>query len=535
MRHLHLHPWPAVLCVLILAVARPAVAEPVSVGAAIATLLASDRAVLRDAATAPDLDELRPFYVSRGNRPVWSGTPRSDAMAEGLLAALRAAPEHGLRTERYNLAAIDARRHHAGIREMAEADLLLSDAFLRHARDLRVGQRPIDGLDPPSLDARALLDDQLAAGRIGFDGLAPAGPEYQRLRDALRQHRDLAQRGGWPSLADGPSVKPGMSDDRVTVLRQRLLVTGELAAGGETAGPQLDETLVAALKAFQRRHGLADDGVLGRSTVAALNVSAQRRVGQIIINLERLRSLPRPLEASHLMVNAAAAHLTVVENDVPVLDMPVIVGDADHPTPSFRAHVTSVVTNPPWRVPRSIAVKEILPKLRRDPGYLASNNLTVLKAIAGDGEADDPSVAVADWSAYGPNNFPFRLRQEPGPDNALGALKFNVSGSRDIYLHDTPSRKLFEKPARTLSHGCVRLSRPLDLALHLLKAKGWNEERLREVVASGKTRTLPLGRKVPLYVVYITAWVDEDGTVQFRDDPYRRDVRLGESATRPSS
>jgi murein L,D-transpeptidase YcbB/YkuD len=369
----------------------------------------------------------------------------------------------------------------------------------------------------------------LASGKdVGAiaDALPPAYAGYHRLKRAMVQYRALAQQGGWTAIPDGPSIKPGMEDERVPLVRKRLAVTGELDAKHAT-GKQLDAHLQTALKRFQTRHGIEADGAVGKATLAALNVSAEDRLRQIQANMERWRWMPRALDATHIAVNLPAAHLELVRNGEIQMAMRVVVGDVQHQTPTMQTTMTSVVLNPTWTVPPSIATKEILPKLRKDGRYLAANNMQILDAFPED-SAKSQGLGI-DWNKFG--KFPWRIRQAPGPDNALGQVKFNLSNQDDIYLHDTPKRQYFGRIFRALSHGCVRLERPVALAQALVPSE--YVDKVEGLIAETNTKTLKLDKPLTVYLMYMTAWADEDGTVQFRDDLYGHDGRLKAALKKP--
>jgi murein L,D-transpeptidase YcbB/YkuD len=467
-----------------------------------------------------DLSQLREIYRQRGYRLMWTGA--SEALADDLMLDLQTmAVAEGLVADAYAIPATGSDLDH---------DLMITDALLRFGRDLAAGRvapsRAFGGLGAetrPAFDRMAFL--RLLSSRPAFAAatqpLLPAYAGYTRLRDALHRYRHLARTGGWPRIPEGASIKPGMADDRVTLVRTRLIVTGELSAD-LAGGTLLDPPLTEALKRFQARHGLDEDGAVGPQTLLALNVPIEERLRQMVLNLERWRWMPRLLASHHVAVNVAAATLDLIENGTPAMSMRVVVGDTKHPTPTFTAPMSSLVLNPPWTVPPSIATKEVLPKLRRDRNYLASQNLRITAFPVDSPEAVGEGV---DWDQVAAGGaFPFRLRQPPGPDNALGRLKFNLQGTEDIYLHDTPQRKAFAKANRALSHGCVRLENPVALAEHLLGAN-W-QGKLPEAIAEAATRTLKMEKSIQVYLHYWTAWADADGTVQFRNDLYGHDARL---------
>lgn len=471
-----------------------------------------------EAAVSAQRVPLRDFYRLRGWRLVWTGANEARAY-ELLMAVQEAAMAEGLPPDPYAVP--------AALSDL-EYDLLVSDALLRFGQDLGSGRvspsRAFGGLGPdmrPPFDGVRFLQ-RLASGRPLAEevaALAPSYAGYARLRQAAARYRELVRAGGWQPIADGPALKPGQEDDRVVPVRQRLVATGELAATHDK-GRRLDAPLAAALKRFQARHGLDEDGSVGKATLAALNVPAEERLRQIMVNLERWRGMPRALDAAHIAVNLPAATLEVVEDGTVAMTMRVVVGDAKHPTPSMAVPMAALVLNPTWTIPPKIATKEILPKLRRDPNYLAANNMRILAF-----PEDSPKAAGAgmDWVQVG-EHFPYRLRQQAGPDNALGQVKFVLRGSDDIYLHDTPNRKAFGKTSRALSHGCVRVEKPVELAERLLGDE-W-QGKLAEAIGEKATRTMKLDREISVYLLYWTAWADDGGVVHFRDDLYGHDARL---------
>lgn len=477
-----------------------------------------------------DLAPLRDFYRERGYRLAWGGT--TAAAAERALADIQAVAQgEGLSQDAYALGA-------AATSEF-DRDLLVSDALARFARDLASGRvsptRMVGGMGPetrPVADVTRFLRD-LASGKdlqAAGQVLPPSYAGYHRLKRAQELYRTLVRNGGWTTIADGPSIKPGGEDDRLPAIRKRLIATRELDAKHDK-GKQLDHTLGAAIKRFQLRHGIEADGAVGKATLAALNVPAEDRLKQIQANMERWRWMPRALDSTHIAVNLPAAHLELVRNGEIQMAMRVVVGDVTHQTPTMQTTMTSVVLNPTWTVPPSIATKEILPKLRKDPRYLASNNMQILDAFPDD--AGQSQGLGIDWHKY--SKFPWRIRQAPGPDNALGQVKFNLSNQDDIYLHDTPKRQYFGRIFRALSHGCVRLERPVALAQALVPTDV--AAKVDELIAETNTKTLKLEKPLTVYLMYMTAWADEDGTVHFRDDLYGHDGRLKAALkrTRPAT
>lgn len=350
---------------------------------------------------------------------------------------------------------------------------------------------------------------------VRADGLQQR--QLEGLEAALDSYQAIARSGGWPFIPPGKVIERGRSDPRTPLLRERLRRSGDLTE--VAAGDMVDAGLSAAISRFQRRHGLVADGRVGAETYAALNVTAAARATQIEINLRRWQKLPG-LGPTYIRVNAAAQTLEYVEDGVVALAMPVIVGDRRHPTPEFTAQITGVVFNPPWNVPTSIVAREIVPRLRRDPGYLEREKIRIV------GRDADPFGHAIDWKRFTAGGGLPRLRQDPGPRNALGQIKFDVPNPHDIYLHDTPGRALFAKSVRAFSHGCIRLSQPRELALALLGGADREAVMIDETLDAGVTRRAPVVPPVPLNVAYFSAFVDADGTIGLRHDVYGRDLAV---------
>ncbi|MEQ1802912.1 MAG: L,D-transpeptidase family protein [Gammaproteobacteria bacterium] len=362
----------------------------------------------------------------------------------------------------------------------------------------------------------------------------PEPADAVRLREALTRYQQLDAAGGWPALPAGLALQPGQRDVRVIALRDRLRITGDSDGAPGTADAWFfDGNLQRALQGFQARHGLPESGAPDERTLAALNVPAADRVQQLQATLTRWGWLPRDFGPRYLWANVPGGTLELVEDGAPALTMRIIAGHPDRPTPSFQDTVTAIVENPPWSVPRTIAVEDLLPTQQEDPTFLARLGIRVIDS---QGREQDP--ARIDWHRLSADRFPYRLRQDPGPLNSLGKLKFVLSNPWDIFLHDTPSRRLFDLNSRTLSSGCIRLEQPEELAARLVGAPSGatpfppeSSPRVsggRGVAPEGAptTRTVKLSRPIAIYVVYLTAWVTPDGVVNFRPDVYGRDTGL---------
>ena len=317
------------------------------------------------------------------------------------------------------------------------------------------------------------------------------------------------------------------------MLRRRLRATGDLTGPPASDSFRFDATLRRAIARFQERHGLAIDGVVGPTTRAALNVPVEARLRQIEVNMERWRWLPRDLGDPHVRVNIADFWLRVVEGGAPALQMRVVVGTRYRQTPVFSDRISYLVFNPYWHVPPRIATQDKLPEFRRDPSLVSRLGFELLDGWGSDARIVDPSTI--DWGRLSAANFPYHLRQRPGPANALGRVKFMFPNRHNVYLHDTPARSLFGRTERGFSSGCIRVERPVDLATYLLRDNdGWTEARVRTAMSQTTEQTVVLRRKVPVHLLYWTAW-PEDGSLHFRTDIYRRDEAVASALAAPPS
>jgi murein L,D-transpeptidase YcbB/YkuD len=485
-----------------------------------------------------DAETLRAFYTERRQLAVWVHATGPKPAAQAVINLIAEAEREGLVPESYNLAALVSRERASDAATLSELDVMLSEAVLRYARDMNHGRVAPEQFDRDWKIQERREDDLTVLRTIAtapdpaavLRALAPPHESYGRLRELLAEYREVAQAGGWPSIPVGPVVKPGAADERIPTVRLRLMISGDLPIS-DSEDQSLDDSVSYALKRFQQRHGIPDDGSLGTRTVAALNVPADARVRQIIANMERWRFLPRQFEATRIMVNIPEAQFDLFEAGQPVLSMRTVVGAPDTPTPVMRSGVNSITVNPTWTLPTSIVNREVLPRLKKDPGYLVAQNIRILDAYPED-SPEAQGIGI-DWNRY--RRLPFSLRQMPGDNNALGRLKFNMPNPDDIYLHDTPSRQFFSRASRSLSHGCVRLEQPMRLAEYLLGKDGWSSERLANLTADGTTQIIMLRRPIPVYLLYWTTWIANDGSIQFRDDVYGRDSKLLTALRLPKS
>ena len=349
----------------------------------------------------------------------------------------------------------------------------------------------------------------------------------QRIRDAALSYSDIAVRGGWPTIPADAKFALGVQGAHDDLLRQRLLMSGDL--GGDKDKGAHDDTVVEALKRFQSRHGLAPTGTMTPRTLVALNVSVQKRIKQLEASLDRLASTNFSFGPRYVVVNLPATYAEAIENDVVVRRYRVVVGKTEKPSPTLTAEITSVVLNPTWTVPASIAKAEISAHMRKDPGYLSRMHMEVLDAH--DRPVDPHAV---DWSGtHAPN---FTVRQQSGTFNALGAVKIDMPNPYSVYMHDTQQRSLFANDYRFDSHGCSRVDNVRDLAAWLLKDQPkWNRAAIDATIAAGQHIDVPVSKKVPVAWIYLTAWMNKDQTVHFRNDVYAQDEHLLEATAEESA
>ena len=492
-------------------------------------LLRSGQEVSVEGARIASRNLIPEFYERRGLRPAWT----QPEQARALLELIEASIAHGLDPVDYHAAALRRLAEApAGVASVADRELLLTDALVRLAYHLHFGKanprelypgwsftRSLGAIDPP-----IALEAMLAAPRLedAVGRFAPQLPAYRQLREALAGLRALEARGGWRQLPFGPSLKPGMRDARVAALRERLAASGDLAPGAGADAENFDAALEAAVRRFQERHGIEADGAVGRRTQQTLNVSIGARIDQVRVNLERLRWVAQDLSGDYLIVDIAGFTAHLFLDGRLAWSSRTVVGRPYRKTPVFRAEMRYLVLNPTWTVPPTILRQDILPKLARDRGYLAANRMQIVDAA---GKPVD--AAQLDWTHLRGGRFPYQIVQAPGDANALGKIKFMLPNPHTVYLHDTPSRRLFERSERAFSSGCIRLERPLELAVLLLDDAGrWSADAIQGAIASGETRTVPVKRQVPVMILYFTAQAQDDGSVRFTPDLYGRDARV---------
>ena len=480
------------------------------------------------AKTATPFEELYSYYFETGFRPIWIGSEDENIRRrQAFLSALGSSSIHGIplgnaRKRRIEdlLSGVD------DLQSAAAAEVEISSEFVQFARELNSGFLDPQDVDKNIVPSREILaTDFLLNGisekdpEVFISSLAPGSADYANLLMLHEKYRSLAASGGWGPKVEAEGLKWGASGPDVVALRNRLIRMGYLPRIAETTYGQ---AITLAVRRFQLDHGLEADGLAGPLTIKAVNVEPIERLGQVIASLERARWMNKPLGERHIYVNLANFRAEVMDNGRPVFESRVVVGQNTTRlrTPEFSDVMTHMTVNPVWYVPRSIAVGEVLPQLKQDPSAEAALEIF-------DPETGTVDRAEIDFNAYNASDFPFRMRQPPGPTNALGAVKFMFPNKYNIYMHDTPEKKLFESDVRAYSHGCIRVHRAFDFARMLLSEQMSPSFDFFENLIQSRTEVhVNFDEPLPVHVTYRTAWVTPDGRTNFRADIYNRDKAI---------
>ncbi len=516
------------------------------------------------------------LYEERNYVPLWIENGGPSSQAYGMIEIIRNSDNEALDPDYYNISEIESilkrieEDRNAGDSyadlDLAELELLLSNSFLTYTHDLHYGrvraeqinlellsgERPVN---LPKLLVTAIETDQVQGT---LEGLLPKYPMYAKLRISLKEYREIAAKGGWQPVAYGDKFKKGARGQRVLALSKRLKVTGELDSsipGSEV----FDDSLDQAVRKYQQRNGLYVDGVVGNSTIEALNVPVEERISQIELTMERWRLLPQYLGNRYILVNIANYHLYGVENNNDTINMRIVVGKPQWNTPMFSEEMTHLIINPYWNIPPSIFKDDIAPKIMEDSEYMSKQNMDALglkapeKMVVEEAEVVEvvenvEATEVTDGDNTGETELSeaeiqnkkaqeeyiskvlsgkYRLRQNPGPGNPLGRIKFLFPNKHSVYLHDTPNRGFFKKAQRNFSHGCIRVEKPLELAEFVLSSNpSWTQNTIQSSINKMKTKTVHLDESITVYILYFTTWVDNEGTVNFHKDIYGLDKTL---------
>jgi L,D-transpeptidase YcbB len=487
-----------------------------------------------DAAVWP---EVQRFYTGREFAPAWTDGSGIARNTERVVAIGSAAEAHGLDPRRYGLRGpvaadeADETSDTDRVALRARFDVALTTTVMRLGHDVAVG-----ALDPgvidPRWNARRTPPDLASALDRAIEvspsiatflaSVAPVHPEYAALTDALAALKKRAAQP-WPTVPRG-RFQPGQRSDAIVTLRRRLAASGELSATSVTSR-LYDAELRDAVRDYQDHHGLRATGLVDEPTRASLNVAATQRVAQVAATLERWRWMPDDLGSRHVLVNIPSFHLVAREDGRPVLDIRVVVGKKGNETPIFSDEMTHVVFSPYWNIPDTIALAETVPIAARDPEYLTRNNMEVVNAA---GRVVPESTIP--WDDEGALKA-FSFRQRPGANNALGHVKFMFPNTYNVYIHDTPADALFARIGRAFSHGCVRLEEPERFAQYVLSDQSaWTGDAIFTAMRAGEERHVKLSASIPVHIVYLTAWVDEQGRLQLRDDVYGYDKKQAGAA-----
>ncbi|MGK7390407.1 MAG: L,D-transpeptidase family protein [Candidatus Cyclobacteriaceae bacterium M2_1C_046] len=474
-------------------------------------------------------NSIKEFYNNRLFEPAWENRN----LVDELLLEISKANENGLNPDDYFFKEIQQLQRTINREGTSpDLDILLTQSFLMYANHLVHGK-----VDPVSLDpywkikkkeknivevlSKALQENTIQAT---LRNLNPDFKTYIRLKDYLRHHQQSAEKvTEWIKISTGPVIKADLQDERIPLIRERVVILGDLQVREITKDSIYDRDLERAVKKFQARHGLKADGAIGERTITALNIPIEERIQKVIINMERCRWLPEDLGQNYILVNIANFNLRYVKNKELIKEMDVVVGKRYRQTPVFSSIMTYLVLNPYWFVPPTILREDMIPAVRKDPKYLDKMNIKVVKGAFGEVV---PSSSI-DWKEVKASAFPYTLRQEPGPNNALGVVKFMFPNEFNVYLHDTNKKELFQQEDRDLSSGCIRVSEPLELAHLILKGQGdWSMDKIKNSIALQKNFTVRINDPVTVHLEYWTCFADTAGIINFRKDIYDRDQKV---------
>jgi len=491
---------------------------PAAMPAAVPAIDLAFDALQRDAAVAElkiDWVALKEYYKARNYAAIWTTANGYTLAGQAWIVQVPRAVKAGMPMPEQTLFKIAGMTPPVDGASQTRNEALMSAIFVATAVDA-VG--PLGAIKERGV---AVLDKVVAEKEPG-DAMGEEWPAYYRfwsLYAKLPTYVGYYQAGGWPSVPKVDKVEPGQTNDVIPAVRTRLQYTGELALSTTFTDNVYDTDLQAAVAAFQRSHGLNDDGVIGGRTLEEMNVSAEKRLQMILLNLERMRAQGGKFEPRHLIVNIPSQEVKVIEDGKVQFMTKAIVGKIDRKTPTLDSVIKVAKFNPEWNAPHKIASNDEVRRARADPNFLRDHGFTIYD---GNGMEVDPDAI--NWHEVGPGNFPYRLVQAPGPENALGPVKLDFPNPDSVYLHGTNQKQLFAKQDRYFSSGCMRMQQPIDMAAFLLQDDpNYQRARIDQIVESGKTTLVPLRTPMPVHVVYMTAWADEDGVLQFRKDMYKYD------------
>ena len=484
--------------------------------------------------------ELPKIYSNSNFEVIWDKKKNRNDLIESLLKS----DEEGLLPNDYHLEKISkilANTKYSRLKpiDAANLDMLLTDALMLYSSHLVAGKveqsqiRSKWDVDknkrPKGIDSLVVVTLKNSNIKWALESLKPHHYYYLLMKQNLKTYKDIARNGGWPKIPVIDKLEKGDKDERIPIIRKYLIINKDLEASKVKNDSVFDEALETAVKKFQERHNLTADGIIGKGTLEQMNVSVEDRIEQIRINLERARWVLHNPEDDFLMVNIAGFTVRRIKDKQEVFSSRVIVGKYHKSTPIFKGTMEYIVINPTWTLPYSIATSETLPKLKKDPGYLTDKHMIIMDRS---GKVLDPNKI--NFHEYSAGNFPFIVRQKAGPWNALGQVKFIFPNKNSIYLHDTPSKSLFNRQDRAFSHGCIRTEDKWGLLISLMDdPKVWNMERINEILKSGETTRIDLPKPLPIYLLYWTTGVDKQGHVYFIKDVYKRDPAVLKALNTP--
>ncbi len=487
------------------------------------------------------------FYARRDYRLAWIAGSRLAPLAQQMIQILRQADRDGFRPNDYHIKKIlklyriiSEKENKPGARvkpvRLAALDILLTDAFFLYAAHLAYGRVNPEGLDVrlPDIEQSyylpGYLEDALASHSVAdtLQNLSPKHEEYFKLREALAQYREISSRLGRLMIYPVPSLAEGERDPkRIPALRAKLAAFGDLLQTTALDETLFDNEVANGLRRFQARHGLSETGELDTQTLRWLNTPLDTYIRTIELNMERWRWMPVARQSPYILVNIPGFSLQVVERNRPVLSMRVVVGQAVRRTPIFNDRLRFVVLNPYWEIPPNILLQDKFYALKHDPDFFRQGKLEVIKGWGKNARRIDPKTV--DWKKVPIQDYYklYRFRQASNPSNPLGRIKFMFPNEFNVYLHDTPKRRLFEEEVRSFSSGCIRLEKPVELATYCLRSNRlWKRKRLLAAVKGKVEQKIKLTRPIPIHILYWTTWVDPENRVHFRQDVYGRDNKL---------
>jgi len=478
------------------------------------------------------LNELVNLYEKNNFNPFWFDETWFKDSAYQLIEVIESIEYEGLNPRDYRYDYLSKYFHKTTLnrQERAIVDILMTNSFLLLTSHFSQGVLDSETLKRNWLDIKNKIDlynflnSSIHNNNIieSLYSLLPRTENYIQLRNKLKEYKEIKENGGFIKFTSTRLIDKGMSGEDVLNLKRRLKQSKDFQGAMDEDFSQL---LEEAVKNFQMRHGLKADGIVGPETKESLNVSIDEKIKKITINMERLRWLPQTLGNPYIFVNIADYKLKVVENKEELFNIKVIVGKRQRSTPVFSDEISYIVLNPYWTVPKKIAVEDKLPLIKKDINYLSENNYKVLKVS--NGNLVEVDYSKIDWQKLNRDNFNYFLRQDPGPNNALGQIKFMFPNKYSVYLHDTPSKELFLEEQRNFSSGCIRLQEPFKLAEYILKKNNkWDNGKINEILTTDKEEVIYLAKRIPIHIVYMTAWVNDNYQIQFRNDIYQRDQKL---------